>query len=43
MNLFAYGTLMSPEGFRQALGDRATTLRFQTARLSGWRRVWNPR
>jgi hypothetical protein len=41
MNLFAYGTLMSPEGFRQPLGDRAATLRFRMARLSGWRRVWN--
>jgi hypothetical protein len=41
MNLFAYGTLMSPEGFRPALGDRAFTLRFRMARLPGWRRVWN--
>jgi hypothetical protein len=41
MNLFAYGTLMTPEGFRQALGDRASTLGFRMARLSGWRRVWN--
>jgi hypothetical protein len=41
MNLFAYGTLMAPEGLRQALGDRAATLRLRPARLGGWRRVWN--
>ncbi|HVQ31397.1 MAG TPA: gamma-glutamylcyclotransferase family protein [Vicinamibacteria bacterium] len=41
MNLFAYGTLMTPEGSQAALGDRASTLRYKVARLRGWRRVWN--
>ena len=41
MNLFAYGTLMSPEGSQAALGDRASALRYRVARLRGWRRVWN--
>jgi hypothetical protein len=41
MNLFAYGTLMVPEGWRAALGDRVDRLRFRPARLRGWRRVWN--
>ena len=41
MNLFAYGTLMMPEGLREALGKRADSLRFRVATLPGWRRVWN--
>jgi len=41
MNLFAYGTLMVPEGWRAALGERTDTLRFREARLRGWRRIWN--
>jgi Gamma-glutamyl cyclotransferase, AIG2-like len=41
MNLFAYGTLMTPEGFWAALGERTSTLRFREARLRGWRRIWN--
>jgi hypothetical protein len=41
MNLFAYGTLMTPEGLRESLGDRADALGYQVARLAGWRRVWN--
>ena len=41
MNLFAYGTLMTPEGSHAALGDRASALRYRVARLRGWRRVWN--
>jgi hypothetical protein len=41
MNLFAYGTLMTLEGWRAALGERARTLRFREARLAGWRRIWN--
>jgi len=42
MNLFAYGTLMTPDGLRAALdGKRVDSLRFVPARLSGWRRVWN--
>ena len=41
MRLFAYGTLMAAEGFRSALGDRAAGLRFQAARLAGWKRAWN--
>lgn len=41
MNLFAYGTLMSAEGFRELLGDRADALVLRAARLPGWRRIWN--
>ena len=41
MNLFAYGTLMSPEGSHAALGDRASALRYWVASLRGWRRIWN--
>jgi hypothetical protein len=41
MNLFAYGTLMTPDGLAQALGERASSLRFRPARLAGWRRIWN--
>lgn len=41
MNLFAYGTLMGIEGLRDALGDRASTLKLRPARLPGWRRIWN--
>jgi hypothetical protein len=41
MSLFAYGTLMTAEGFREALGDRVDAFRFRPARLPGWRRVWN--
>ena len=41
MNLFAYGTLMTAEGLREALGDRADTLTYRVARLAGWRRIWN--
>ena len=29
MSLFAYGTLMTPEGLRSALGDRVDALRFR--------------
>jgi len=41
LNLFAYGTLMGIEGLRDALGDRASTLKLRPARLPGWRRIWN--
>jgi hypothetical protein len=41
VNLFAYGTLMVPEGLRAALGERTMALRFRVARLRGWRRIWN--
>jgi acyl-CoA thioesterase YciA len=41
VNLFAYGTLMTGDGVREALGPRADTLAFRPARLSGWRRIWN--
>jgi Gamma-glutamyl cyclotransferase, AIG2-like len=41
MNLFTYGTLMSREGFEEALGDRAQALVLRPARLVGWRRIWN--
>jgi hypothetical protein len=41
MNLFAYGSLMVPEGLRAALGERAAGLRYKVAVLRGWRRIWN--
>jgi gamma-glutamylcyclotransferase (GGCT)/AIG2-like uncharacterized protein YtfP len=41
MNLFAYGSLLGPEGLRDLLGDRADTIPLRVARLAGWRRVWN--
>jgi gamma-glutamylcyclotransferase len=41
LNLFAYGTLMTVEGLREALGVRADGLTFRAARLPGWRRIWN--
>jgi hypothetical protein len=41
MNLFTYGTLMSRDGFREALGARADALVLRPARLAGWRRIWN--
>lgn len=41
MSLFAYGTLMTADGLRPALGDRVEAFRFRPARLPGWRRVWN--
>src|SRR6185436_1298030 len=41
VNLFTYGTLMSVEGLRDALGERADTLTLRPARLPGWRRIWN--
>ena len=41
MNLFAYGTLMSVEGLRDALGERADVVTMRPARLPGWRRIWN--
>lgn len=41
MKLFAYGTLMTAEGFRTALGPRADAMTYRVARLPGWRRVWN--
>jgi cation transport regulator ChaC len=41
MKVFAYGTLMGREGFREALGERAEALSFRPARLAGWRRIWN--
>lgn len=41
MNLFAYGTLMVPQGWRATLGARTDTLRFREACLRGWRRIWN--
>ena len=41
LNLFAYGTLMSLEGLREALGPRADGLTLRPARLPGWRRIWN--
>ncbi len=41
MNLFAYGTLMTSDGLRESLDNRADRLSYQVARLTGWRRVWN--
>jgi len=41
VNLFAYGTLMTVEGLREALGSRADAVSFRPARLPGWRRIWN--
>jgi len=41
LKLFAYGTLMTAEGLREALGVRADGLTFRAARLPGWRRIWN--
>jgi Gamma-glutamyl cyclotransferase, AIG2-like len=41
MKLFAYGTLMTADGLRAALGPRADAMTFRVARLRGWRRVWN--
>jgi len=41
MRLFAYGTLMTADGFRDVLGVRADALAFRPARLEGWRRIWN--
>jgi hypothetical protein len=41
LKLFAYGTLMTVEGLREALGVRADGLTFRAARLPGWRRIWN--
>ena len=41
MKLFAYGTLMAPDGFRETLGARVSTFTFRVARLPGYRRVWN--
>jgi gamma-glutamylcyclotransferase (GGCT)/AIG2-like uncharacterized protein YtfP len=41
MRLFAYGTLMTADGFRDVLGLRTDTLAFRQARLDGWRRIWN--
>jgi cation transport regulator ChaC len=41
VRLFAYGSLMSADGFRSALGERADALRFEVATLHGWRRAWN--
>jgi len=41
VNLFTYGTLMSRDGFREVLGERAEGLVLRPARLAGWRRIWN--
>jgi len=41
MKLFAYGTLMTADGLRVALGARADAMTYRVARLFGWRRVWN--
>jgi hypothetical protein len=41
MKLFAYGTLMTADGLRKALGPRADAMTYRPARLPGWRRVWN--
>jgi hypothetical protein len=41
MKLFAYGTLMTADGLRLALGPRADAMTYRVARLPGWRRVWN--
>jgi hypothetical protein len=41
VNLFTYGTLMSVDGLRDALGERADALTLRPARLPGWRRIWN--
>ncbi len=41
MRLFAYGTLMTADGFRAVLGAGADRLTFRPARLHGWRRIWN--
>src|SRR5512145_2970575 len=41
MKLFAYGTLMTAEGFRPVVGSRADSMTFRVARLPGWRRIWN--
>jgi hypothetical protein len=40
-SLFAYGTLMSKDALREALGERADALVLRPARLPGWRRIWN--
>jgi Gamma-glutamyl cyclotransferase, AIG2-like len=41
MKVFAYGTLMTADGLRAALGPRADAMTYRVARLPGWRRVWN--
>jgi hypothetical protein len=41
VNLFAYGTLMTADGFVAVLGERARNFRYRVARLPGWRRIWN--
>jgi len=41
MNLFAYGTLMTADGFVTVLGERARGFRYRVAALRGWRRIWN--
>lgn len=41
MNLFAYGTLMTAQGLREALGHRAAEVTYRVARLPGWRRIFN--
>jgi gamma-glutamyl AIG2-like cyclotransferase len=41
MNLFAYGTLMTADGFVTVLGERARGFRYRVATLRGWRRIWN--
>jgi len=41
MNLFTYGTLMTADGVRAVLGDRADALTYRVGRLAGWRRIWN--
>src|SRR5262245_774860 len=41
VNLFAYGTLMTADGFAKLLGDRARGFGYRVATLRGWRRIWN--
>jgi cation transport regulator ChaC len=41
VNLFAYGTLMTADGFVTVLGERARGFRYRVATLPGWRRIWN--
>jgi gamma-glutamylcyclotransferase (GGCT)/AIG2-like uncharacterized protein YtfP len=41
VNLFAYGTLMTADGFVAVLGERARGFRYRVASLPGWRRIWN--
>src|SRR5262249_31201400 len=41
VNLFAYGTLMTADGFFAVLGERGRGFRYRVATLRGWRGIWN--